>query len=329
MAQRAALARCLARKPEILLLDELRRARRSDPYRMQDLLLKVMRDFHTAAILITHDIDEVLLISDRILLLGGTPARVIGSSTYRHRARGTSRSLGPSALKFFHDCAARPNGASTKPVTQRRRAEPRIVKREPRRRPAKKAAKAKKRTKDNTVFVVHGRDGALRQSMFDFLRGLNLHPLEWDHAIDEARQGNPYVGDVLDIVMEKADVVLFTPDDLAQLKEQFVKGGERASEGKLQGQARPNVLFEAGLALGAHPKKTVMVQVGRLQSFSDIGGRHMVRLSNDEASRKSFANRLARICLAVNRVGNDWMHVGRFEPTEPKPAKKKVKKAKT
>ncbi|MGY4499392.1 putative nucleotide-binding protein [Bradyrhizobium sp. GM24.11] len=200
-----------------------------------------------------------------------------------------------------------------------------VVEREVRRRPAKKAKAAKKRAKDNTVFVVHGRDGALRQSMFEFLRALNLHPLEWDHAIDEARQGNPYVGDVLDIVMEKAEaiVVLFTPDDLAQLKEQFVKSGERTSEGKPQGQARPNVLFEAGLALGAHPNKTVMVQVGRVKSFSDIGGRHMVRLTNDEASRNSFANRLARICPAVNRIGNDWMQVGRFEPTEPRAAKKR------
>ena len=125
--------------------------------------------------------------------------------------------------------------------------------------------------------------------------------------------------------MEKAEaiVVLFTPDDLAHLKEQFVKAGERTSDGKAQGQARPNVLFEAGLALGAHPKKTVMVQVGRAKSFSDIGGRHMVKLTNDQASRNSFANRLARICPAVNRIRNDWMHVGKFEPTEPKAARKR------
>lgn len=54
------------------------------------------------------------------------------------------------------------------------------------------------------------------------------------------------------------------------------------------------MLFEAGLALGAHPKKTIMVQVGRVKSFSDIEGRHMVRLPDDQASRKSFANRLTQ-----------------------------------
>jgi NitT/TauT family transport system ATP-binding protein len=79
MAQRPALARGLARTPENLLLDEpfgaLDEVTRTE---MQHLLLRVVRDFHTAAILITHDIDEALLVSDRILLLGGAPAGVIG-----------------------------------------------------------------------------------------------------------------------------------------------------------------------------------------------------------------------------------------------------------
>ncbi|MBR1221706.1 ABC transporter ATP-binding protein [Bradyrhizobium sp. U87765 SZCCT0131] len=82
MAQRTALARCLARKPDILLLDEpfgaLDEITRTE---MQQLLLKVVRDFRTAAILITHDIDEALLVSDRIVLLGGTPASRIGEWT--------------------------------------------------------------------------------------------------------------------------------------------------------------------------------------------------------------------------------------------------------
>lgn len=191
-----------------------------------------------------------------------------------------------------------------------------------RRTPAKKAVKKAKRSKGNSVFVVHGRDEALRKSMFDFLRSLNLHPLEWDHAIAEAKEGNPYVGDVLDAVMEKAEaiVVLFTPDDLVSLQEHFVKSGERSSEGKQQAQARPNVLFEAGLALGAHPKKTIMVQVGKVKPFSDIGGRHMMRLNNSTQSRNSFINRLALKC-PVNRIGNDWMTTGEFVPTEPRARK--------
>ncbi|WP_368641990.1 ATP-binding cassette domain-containing protein [Castellaniella ginsengisoli] len=79
MAQRAALARSLARAPEILLLDEpfsaLDEVTRSE---MQTLLLEISARHHAAAILVTHDIDEALLLADRILLLGGQPGRVIG-----------------------------------------------------------------------------------------------------------------------------------------------------------------------------------------------------------------------------------------------------------
>jgi NitT/TauT family transport system ATP-binding protein len=78
MAQRTALARCLAREPHVLLLDEpfgaLDEVTRAD---MQHLLLNLIRERQTAAVLITHDIDEALLLSDRILLLGGTPAHTL------------------------------------------------------------------------------------------------------------------------------------------------------------------------------------------------------------------------------------------------------------
>jgi len=79
MAQRTALARCLARQPSVLLLDEpfgaLDEVTRGE---MQELLRKVVADFQTAAVLITHDIDEALLLADRIVLLGGTPGRSLG-----------------------------------------------------------------------------------------------------------------------------------------------------------------------------------------------------------------------------------------------------------
>ncbi|MFS1286632.1 ABC transporter ATP-binding protein [Pseudomonas piscis] len=79
MAQRTALARCLARQPQVLLLDEpfgaLDEVTRAD---MQQLLLQVIGQHRTAALLITHDIDEALLLSDRVLLLGNSPAHILG-----------------------------------------------------------------------------------------------------------------------------------------------------------------------------------------------------------------------------------------------------------
>lgn len=79
MAQRAALARCLARNPAVLLLDEpfgaLDEVTRAE---MQELLLRLVADRGPATLLITHDIDEALMVADRVKLLGGHPAGIIG-----------------------------------------------------------------------------------------------------------------------------------------------------------------------------------------------------------------------------------------------------------
>jgi NitT/TauT family transport system ATP-binding protein len=45
---------------------------------MQQLLLRVNADLEVAIVLITHDIDEALQVADRVVLLGGAPAREIG-----------------------------------------------------------------------------------------------------------------------------------------------------------------------------------------------------------------------------------------------------------
>jgi predicted nucleotide-binding protein len=197
------------------------------------------------------------------------------------------------------------------------------VERAPARRPAKKA-QGRKRTKENTVFVVHGRDEALRKSMFEFLRALGLAPQEWQQALAAAKGNNPYVGAVIDEVMEQAQavVVMMSPDDLVQLKDQFVGRDEKNTEGKPQGQARPNVLFEAGMAMAAHSKKTVMVRIGRIKPFSDVFGRHIPSLGEDFDSRNDLANRLHKAGCTVNKIGTDWTRAGTFVPTEPKPAKK-------
>lgn len=77
MAQRAALARSLVRRPEVLLLDEpfsaLDEITRAQ---LHTLLRRIVRAHATATLLVTHSIDEALLLSDRILVLGGQPATI-------------------------------------------------------------------------------------------------------------------------------------------------------------------------------------------------------------------------------------------------------------
>ncbi|WP_093612487.1 ABC transporter ATP-binding protein [Actinoplanes philippinensis] len=71
MAQRAALARALARRPGVLLMDEPFAALDAlTRLRMQDLLAEVQREAGTTVLLVTHDVDEALHLADRIVLLG-------------------------------------------------------------------------------------------------------------------------------------------------------------------------------------------------------------------------------------------------------------------
>ena len=79
MAQRVALARALARQPELILLDEPFSALDAlTREAMQDLLVNLVHQRASAAFLVTHDIDEALRVADRILLMGGCPAQLVG-----------------------------------------------------------------------------------------------------------------------------------------------------------------------------------------------------------------------------------------------------------
>ena len=110
------------------------------------------------------------------------------------------------------------------------------------------------------VFVVHGRNSAARDVMFSFLRMINLEPMEWSEAVALTGQGSPFIGDILDKAFEEAQavVVLITGDDLARLGTRFQKPDDEPYEMDLTPQARPNVLFEAGMAFGRQPERTIL-----------------------------------------------------------------------
>jgi predicted nucleotide-binding protein len=170
-----------------------------------------------------------------------------------------------------------------------------------------------------TVFVVHGRNGRARRAMFEFLRAINLNPLEWTEIRKATGKTNPYIGEILEkgFSMARAVLVLWTPDDEVQLKLELRKTDDPPYEAELSGQARPNVLFEAGMAMGLHSERTVLAQLGDLRPFSDIGGRHLVRLDNSPQCRKELASRLASAGCDVNLDGDDWMTAGQFELEKP------------
>lgn len=164
------------------------------------------------------------------------------------------------------------------------------------------------------VFVVHGRNGRLRDDFFNFLRAIKLEPIEWSEAIKLTGTGTPYIGEILDNAFSESQaiIVLLTPDDEVKLKVEFINNDDPPYEKELTGQARPNVLFEAGMAFGKNPHKTILVAIGNIKSFSDIGGRHIIRLDNSSSQRQEVADRLKSAGCKVSLDGKDWHKVGNF-----------------
>lgn len=79
MKQRVGIARALSMEPQVLLMDEpfgaldaLTRAH------LQDSLMEIQKDLNNTVIMITHDVDEAVLLSDRIVMMTNGPAATIG-----------------------------------------------------------------------------------------------------------------------------------------------------------------------------------------------------------------------------------------------------------
>jgi nitrate/nitrite transport system ATP-binding protein len=92
MKQRVGIARALSIEPKVLLLDEpfgaldaLTRAH------LQDELLKIVAKTHSTVLMVTHDVDEAVLLSDRIVMMTNGPAATVGDIVSVDLARPRDR----------------------------------------------------------------------------------------------------------------------------------------------------------------------------------------------------------------------------------------------
>ena len=186
--------------------------------------------------------------------------------------------------------------------------------------PSKKSKRSNRAQTQNSrkVWVIHGRDERLRQGMFTFLRSLNLEPLEFAEARALTKKSSPYVGEILDAAFRRARavIVMLTPDDEARLRSDLQGPADSHQEKLFAGQARPNVLFEAGMAFASHQDRTILVQFGELRPFSDIAGRHTVNMDGSTAKRQELARRLENCKCPVNWKGIDWHTAGDLIPSK-------------
>jgi hypothetical protein len=144
------------------------------------------------------------------------------------------------------------------------------------------------------------------------LRALNLRIVEWEHAVMRTGLPNPYIGDVVFAGLQMADaaLVVLTPDDLVVLRPDLLHSDDGDLEQALQGQARPNVFYEAGIADAYGRERTVIVEIGQAKPFSDVSGRHVLRYDGSATRRKALAGRLVLAGLHPDISGDDWLSVG-------------------
>jgi len=114
MAQRVAIARALINNPKLLLLDEpmgaLDSFTRAD---IQDKLLQLHRENNTTMILVTHDVDEAIYLSDRVVIMTPRPGKIseimeIGLPHPRHRGGSEFLSIRRSILEKLQLASAMP-----------------------------------------------------------------------------------------------------------------------------------------------------------------------------------------------------------------------------
>jgi ABC-type nitrate/sulfonate/bicarbonate transport system ATPase subunit len=108
MAQRVALARALINHPKVLLLDEpLGALDAFTRMRMQDEVLRLWQARRTTMLLVTHDIDEAIYMSDRIMIMTPRPGRIDRTITValdrpRQRSSPDFLRLRGEILDFVH-----------------------------------------------------------------------------------------------------------------------------------------------------------------------------------------------------------------------------------
>lgn len=92
MCQRASLARSLVGHPQVLLLDEpLGALDAFTRMNMQDLILDLWQEYKMTTVMVTHDVDEAIYMSDQVVVMSARPAKIekiIDIDLFRPRKRG-------------------------------------------------------------------------------------------------------------------------------------------------------------------------------------------------------------------------------------------------
>lgn len=173
-----------------------------------------------------------------------------------------------------------------------------------------KRKEQEKSMENKKVFVVTGRNEKLRISIFSLLRALKLEPMEWMDVISSTGRPDAYIHEAIKKSMDDAGavVVIMAPEEEAKLLKKF---HSEAKDEETYLQSRPNVIFEAGLALGLKEEKTIILQFGESRIFSDILGKHILKYKGkkQEIDFKTALFQKLRIAGCSCDVGSDYFTI--------------------
>ncbi|MCA9622171.1 MAG: nucleotide-binding protein [Myxococcales bacterium] len=156
------------------------------------------------------------------------------------------------------------------------------------------------------VFIIHGRNIEAKNAVEHFVRSLKLEPVEFDELA--ADLGAAFVGEIVREGMKQAQgiIALFTADELAFLRPDYHQSHD-SDEDKERWQSRPNVIFEAGMAYGTAPERTVLAVLGgEAKLFSDVRGIHLTYLGNSTDARKRLRQKLIGAGCDVDERADAW-----------------------
>jgi len=89
MKQRVAIARTLANKPSVLLMDEPFGALDAETrWNMQELMISILESTDTTVVMVTHDIEEALFLGDRIVFFSSHPGTILEDSPVAYKKGG-------------------------------------------------------------------------------------------------------------------------------------------------------------------------------------------------------------------------------------------------
>ncbi|HEY7417275.1 MAG TPA: TIR domain-containing protein [Ktedonobacteraceae bacterium] len=165
------------------------------------------------------------------------------------------------------------------------------------------------------VYVIYGRNIVMRDAMHDFLDALGLQPVTKE-AVVNSLKGSPFAANILHTIFEsaKAIIVLFTTEEYARLRRELQKPIGKKEAEEFRPQPGMDQIFEAGYALGRFSKRTILLQIGQVELFSDLDGRYMPNFTGKEGERRNLINRLISIGCTLQIDESRWRSAGNFQP---------------